>query len=216
MNHLVAPSLLAADFLHLERDIQMVNATEADWFHCDVMDGTYVPNISFGMPVLQAIKKAAAKPLDVHLMIREPERYLETFHALGANRLSIHLEASMHPDRSLSAIRELGMKSGLALNPGTPLDGLKYLLPKCDQVILMAVNPGFGGQRFLSYTFDKIAALKSMIETAGTQTLISIDGGVDANNAAKILQAGADILIAGSAVFQAANPPEAIRALKAL
>jgi ribulose-phosphate 3-epimerase len=216
MNHLVAPSLLAADFLHLERDIQMVNATEADWFHCDIMDGVYVPNISFGMPILQAIKKAAAKPLDVHLMIREPERYLETFHELGANRLSIHLEASMHPDRSLSAIRELGMKSGLALNPATPLEGLRYLLPKCDQVILMAVNPGFGGQRFLAYTFDKIAALKSMIEAAGTQTLISVDGGVDASNAAKILQAGADILIAGSAVFQASNPSEAIRTLKAL
>ncbi|MEM7656397.1 MAG: ribulose-phosphate 3-epimerase [Bacteroidota bacterium] len=214
MSHLLAPSLLAADFLHLGKDIELVNNSSADWFHCDIMDGGFVPNISFGMPVLQAIHQAAKKPLDVHLMIEDPDRYLETFAQLGSANLTVHLEGIDHADRTLSEIRKLGMKPGLALNPGTSLAGLEYLLPACFQVILMSVNPGFGGQSFIPYTLDKIRALKTMIDKQGAQTLISIDGGVGLSNATEILEAGADILIAGSSVFRADDPQEAILQLK--
>ncbi|KAF0194695.1 MAG: Ribulose-phosphate 3-epimerase [Bacteroidetes bacterium] len=212
--HLVAPSLLSADFTRLGDDIEMVNRSEADWFHIDVMDGVFVPNISFGMPVIKAIGKTAKKPLDVHLMIVKPERYFETFRDLGAAYLSIHYEAVTHLHRAVHQIRELGMKAGVVLNPHTPVQLLEGIIADVDLVLLMSVNPGFGGQKFIESTYEKIVKLKKLIGEKHSPALIEIDGGVDLKNAGKLLAAGADVLVAGNTVFSSPDPPATIRALK--
>lgn len=211
---LIAPSILAADFGRLAADIEMLNRSQADWIHCDVMDGVFVPNISFGIPVMEAVKKVATKTLDVHLMIVQPERYIDAFKKAGADIYTVHAEACTHLDRTLHAIREAGMKAGVALNPHTPLDVLRYVLPITDVVCLMSVNPGFGGQSFIPYTYDKVRALRAMIDEAGASTLIEIDGGVNAETAPLLVAAGADVLVAGSFVFRAADPEATIAALK--
>ena len=212
--HLVAPSLLSADFLNLSRDIEMINQSQADWFHIDVMDGVFVPNISFGMPVIKAINKIAQKPLDVHLMIVQPERYFETFRDLGATYLSIHIEEVTHLHRAVHQIRELGMKAGVVLNPHTPVSLLEEIITGVDLVLLMSVNPGFGGQRFIEATYDKISKLKKLITEKKSGALIEVDGGVDLLNAGKLFMAGADVLVAGNTVFSSANPAETIKKLK--
>ncbi|MEM6765253.1 MAG: ribulose-phosphate 3-epimerase [Bacteroidota bacterium] len=214
LTHKVAPSILSANFLELGQAIHMLNQSAADWIHVDVMDGMFVPNISFGFPILEAAKSIAQKPLDVHLMIEKPERYIEAFAKVGADHLTVHLEASTHLDRSLQAIKEQGMKAGVALNPATPVDGLIHVLPQVDLVCLMSVNPGFGGQSFLPYTYDKIRKLKQMIGEVGSHTLIEIDGGVNNTNAGLLLEAGADVLVAGSFVFNAKDPKATIQDLK--
>lgn len=211
---LIAPSILAADFGRLAEEIQLINRSQADWIHCDVMDGVFVPNISFGIPVLEAVKKVATKPLDVHLMIVQPERYIDTFHKAGADLLTVHAEACTHLDRTLHAIREAGMKAGVALNPHTPIEVLRYVLPLIDVVCLMSVNPGFGGQSFIPYTYDKVRALREMIVLAGSKTMIEIDGGVNATNAPLLFQAGAEMLVAGNFVFKANDPVATIASLK--
>jgi ribulose-phosphate 3-epimerase len=212
--HLVAPSLLSADFTRLGDDIEMVNRSEADWFHIDVMDGVFVPNISYGMPVIKAIGKIAMKPLDVHLMIVKPERYFETFRDLGAAYLSIHYEAVTHLHRAVHQIRELGMKAGVVLNPHTPVQLLEGIIADVDLVLLMSVNPGFGGQKFIESTYEKIGKLKKLIGEKHSQALIEIDGGVDLKNAGKLLAAGADVLVAGNTVFSSPDPSATITALK--
>ncbi|MCK9291327.1 MAG: ribulose-phosphate 3-epimerase [Bacteroidales bacterium] len=214
MKPLIAPSLLSADFLELGKAIHMINQSEADWIHCDVMDGRFVPNISFGLPIIRAIKKLAQKPLDVHLMIVEPERYITAFHDAGADMLSIHIEASIHAHRSLQQIRSLGMKAGIVLNPHTALSLLEYIVEEVDYILLMSVNPGFGGQQFIEHSYRKISELKEMLIGRGSQALIEVDGGVDVENAAKLVQHGADILVAGNAIFNADNPQEIIHQLK--
>ena len=214
MGTLIAPSLLAADFGNLERDCKMVNTSKADWFHIDIMDGVFVPNISFGMPVLKSIGSYAQKPLDVHLMIVEPERYIDTFAALGSNILTVHYEASTHLLRSLQSIKEKGMKAGVALNPHTPVDLLEPIINEIDLVCLMSVNPGFGGQSFIESTYQKVTKLKAIIEKARASTLIEIDGGVTNKNASKLIECGADVLVAGSYVFASDNPKETILGLK--
>ncbi|MCK9447852.1 MAG: ribulose-phosphate 3-epimerase [Bacteroidales bacterium] len=214
MKPLIAPSLLSADFLELGKAIHMINQSEADWIHCDVMDGRFVPNISFGLPVIRAIKKLAQKPLDVHLMIVEPERYIAAFHDAGADMLSIHIEASIHAHRSLQQIRSLGMKAGIVLNPHTALSLLEYIVEEVDYILLMSVNPGFGGQQFIEHSYRKISELKEMLIGRGSQALIEVDGGVDVENAAKLVRHGADILVAGNAIFSADNPQEIIHQLK--
>ncbi len=214
MKPLIAPSLLSADFLELGKDIHMINQSEADWIHCDVMDGRFVPNISFGLPIIRAIKKLAQKPLDVHLMIVEPERYITAFHDAGADMLSIHIEASIHAHRSLQQIRSLGMKAGIVLNPHTALSLLEYIVEEVDHILLMSVNPGFGGQQFIEHSYRKISELKEMLIGRGSQALIEVDGGVDVENAAKLVQHGADILVAGNAIFSVDNPQEIIHQLK--
>jgi ribulose-phosphate 3-epimerase len=211
---MIAPSVLSADFLHLGRDVEMINNSAADWFHVDVMDGRFVPNISFGMPVIKALKKMAQKPLDVHLMIVEPEKYFEDFKNVGADILSIHYEASTHLHRSLQAIKALGMKAGVAINPHTPVSLLKDIINDTDVVCMMSVNPGFGGQSFIPNTLRKIKELKQIIIDRGASTLIEIDGGVTLANAADIVAAGADVLLAGNTVFSAANPTQMIADLK--
>ena len=214
MQRLIAPSLLSADFLHLEDDIEMVNCSEADWFHCDIMDGRFVPNISFGIPVVQAIKKKAQKPLDVHLMIVEPEKYFEAFAKAGADIITFHYEASTHIHRSVQQIKALGLKAGVVLNPHTPVSVLEDILCDLDLVLLMSVNPGFGGQKFIERTYKKIKKLRSMINEQKTNTLIEVDGGVNTENAKALFEAGADVLVAGNAVFKSEKPIETIKKLK--
>ena len=214
MAHLLAPSLLASDFANLQRDVEMVNRSEAHWFHLDVMDGVFVPNISFGMPVMEAIARHAQKPLDVHLMIVDPDRYIQTFADLGADVLTVHAEACTHLHRTLGAIRAAGMKAGVALNPHTPVEVLRDVALELDLVCLMSVNPGFGGQSFIERTYAKTRALRTLLNDEGAEkALIEIDGGVGAGNAKALVDAGADVLVAGSSVFRAENPMEAARAL---
>ncbi len=213
---IISPSLLAADFGNLQRDCELVNASEADWFHIDVMDGVFVPNISYGMPVIEAIKKYATKPLDVHLMIVQPERYIETFQQIGADLITVHYETCPHLHRTIGQIKEVGCRAGVALNPATDVSVLKSVIQDCDLVLLMSVNPGFGGQRFIEYTYQKVAELKQLIAERGLQTLIEIDGGVNNTTGKNLIQAGADALVAGSYVFAAENPIANISLLKSL
>jgi ribulose-phosphate 3-epimerase len=213
-NTLIAPSVLAADFANLQRDIQMINSSEADWFHIDIMDGVFVPNISFGMPVLEAITKHATKTIDVHLMIVDPDRYIKTFAALGSNILTVHYEASTHLHRTLQAIKAEGMKAGVALNPHTNVNVLEDVINDIDMVCIMSVNPGFGGQSYIENTYDKVRKLKALIERKNASTLIEIDGGVTNKNAVQLVEAGADVLVAGNYVFKAENPTQTISDLK--
>ena len=214
MNHLVSPSLLAADFLNLGKDVQLVNKSLADWIHCDIMDGMFVPNISFGLPVIEQISKIAEKPLDVHLMIMDPDRYLQRFHDAGANILTVQYEACTHLHRTVSEIRRLGMKAGVTLNPHSPVILLKDILPYIDMVLLMTVNPGYGGQTFIPGSFNKIGELRSMIDEGGFDVMIEVDGGVDLHNAPMLVHAGVDVLVAGNTVFSSSDPAEVIRKLK--
>jgi ribulose-phosphate 3-epimerase len=211
---IIAPSLLASDFLHLDRECAMLNESEADWFHLDVMDGRFVPNISFGLPVIEHIAKATTKVCDVHLMILEPERYVEAFKNAGADILTVHLEACIHLHRNLQQIRSLGMQAGVALNPHTPVSLLEDVLQDMDVVCLMSVNPGFGGQKFIPQTIDKIKKLRRMIDDKGLQIKIEIDGGVTIENAPEIVAVGADVLVAGNTVFKATDPKATIAQLK--
>ena len=213
-NTIIAPSVLAADFANLQRDIEMINNSEADWFHIDIMDGVFVPNISFGMPVLEAITKHATKTIDVHLMIVDPDRYIKTFANLGANILTVHYEACTHLHRTLQAIKAEGMKAGVALNPHTNIDLLEDVINDIDMVCIMSVNPGFGGQSFIENTYSKIEKLKSLITRKNGSTIIEIDGGVTDKNAVQLVNAGADVLVAGNYVFKAENPTQTIADLK--
>jgi ribulose-phosphate 3-epimerase len=214
MKHLVAPSLLAADFTRLSEEIQMVNDSQADWLHLDVMDGHFVPNITFGMFIIEAINKMCTKPLDVHLMIDQPERYIEQFRAAGAEVISVHYEACNHLHRVVQQIKNTGAKAGVALNPHTPVSVLEDVLEDIDLALIMSVNPGFGGQKFIYNTLPKTQRLKEMISIRNTSTIIEIDGGVGLQNAEKLLQAGADVLVAGSSVFKSEDPADTIARLK--
>jgi len=211
---IIAPSLLAADFLNLGKACEMLNESEAEWFHLDVMDGSFVPNISYGLPVIEQIKSTTSKVLDVHLMIVSPEKYIGDFKKAGANILTVHYEACPHLHSTLQQIKAHGMKAGVALNPHTAVDLLKDVIKDIDVVCVMSVNPGFGGQKFIEHTYEKVKALKQIITNAGASTLIEIDGGVTENNAAKLVQAGADILVAGTTVFKASDPKQMIVTLK--
>jgi len=216
MKHLVSPSLLAADFLNLGRDVEMVNNSLADWIHCDIMDGLFVPNISFGLPVVEHVRKIASKPLDVHLMIVDPDRYLTRFHDAGANILTVQYEACMHLQRTVTEIRKMGMKAGVAVNPHTPVTLLENTLPFIDMVLIMTVNPGFGGQSFIHESYNKISDLRKMIDKGGYDVLIEVDGGIDTTNAAQLVETGVDVLVAGNSVFNSTDPGETIRKLKDL
>lgn len=211
---IIAPSILAADFANLEREVKMLNESEADWIHIDIMDGVFVPNISFGIPVTEAINRHAKKPLDVHLMIVQPERYVEAFRKAGAEVISVHVEACPHLHRNLQQIKSLGAKAGVAINPHTSITELENVIADIDVVCMMSVNPGFGGQKFIENTYRKVAALKEMINRAGAKTLIEIDGGVNQQNAKPLLEAGASILVAGNFVFSAHDPKDVIKSLK--
>jgi ribulose-phosphate 3-epimerase len=216
MKPFIAPSILAADFANIQSEVEMLNSSEADFIHVDIMDGLFVPNISFGIPVTEAIQKHAQKPLDVHLMIQNPDQYLEAFRKAGASIITVHYEACTHLQRTLQAIRQLGAKAGVAINPHTPVELLVDVLEDIDVVIIMSVNPGFGGQKFIENTYSKVKRLNSMILEKGTETLIEIDGGVNLENAPKLLSAGADILVAGSFVFNAPDPVQTIGELKSI
>jgi ribulose-phosphate 3-epimerase len=216
MDHLVSPSLLAADFANLQNDIMMINRSEADWLHLDIMDGVFVPNLSFGFPVIKAVKKIAAKPLDVHLMIIDPDRFLEQFCDVGANNLTVQYEACTHLNRTVTEIRNLGMKAGVAINPHTPVFLLKNILPYIDMVLVMTVNPGFGGQLFIKESYNKITELRKMIDAGGYSVLIEVDGGIDTVNAPKLIESGVNVLVAGNSVFSSTDPEGTIRKLKRL
>jgi ribulose-phosphate 3-epimerase len=216
MPHLVAPSVLSADFANLQRDVEMINRSNADWFHVDVMDGVFVPNISLGLPVIKAIKKHATKPLDVHLMIVQPEKYLVHFKEAGADILSVHYEASTHLHRTIQEIKKLGMQAGVAINPHTSVFLLEDIIADCDLICMMSVNPGFGGQQFIRNTFTKVQQLKEMILRKNSSAKIEIDGGVDFLNYKQLVQVGADVLVAGNTVFSAPQPSEAIQVLKSV
>lgn len=214
MKHLIAPSVLAADFANLQHDVEMINASSADWFHVDIMDGVFVPNISFGFPVMQAINKYASKPLDVHLMIVDPDRYLEDFKKAGAANITVHYEACTHLHRTIHAIKDLGCNAGVALNPHTPVSFLTDIIEDIDLVCLMSVNPGFGGQKFITNTYSKIRALKSLASGRNENLFIEIDGGVGSQNALSLLNAGANVLVAGNFVFSSEDPSKTIAELK--
>jgi ribulose-phosphate 3-epimerase len=216
MDHLISPSILAADFGNLRSEVTIVNNSLADWIHLDIMDGLFVPNISFGFPVVESVKKTAQKPLDVHLMIVDPDRYLNRFHDAGASILTVQYEACTHLNRTVNEIRRLGMKAGVAVNPHTPVSLLKNILPYTDMVLIMTVNPGFGGQSFIKESYDKIAELREMIKTGGYNVLIEVDGGVDTTNAESLVMTGVNVLVAGSSVFSSKDPAETIRKLKTL
>jgi ribulose-phosphate 3-epimerase len=213
---IIAPSVLASDFANLQREIEMINQSQADWIHIDIMDGVFVPNISFGIPVTEAIKRHAKKPMDVHLMIVQPERYVEAFHKAGAEIISVHVEACPHLHRNLQQIKALGCKAGVAINPHTSVSELEEVINDIDVVCMMSVNPGFGGQKFIENTYQKVKRLRELIQSKKANTLIEIDGGVNLQNAKPLIEAGADVLVAGNFVFGAANPMEVIQQLKSL
>ncbi len=216
MNHLIAPSMLSADFANLQKDIEMVNQSEADWFHLDIMDGMFVPNISFGIPVIEAINKYAKKPLDVHLMIEDPDRFTELFKKAGADILTVHMEACRHLHRSIQKIHSLDMKAGVSLNPHTPINTLEDIITELDMVLIMSVNPGFGGQKFIPQAYNKIKQLKQLIKDTGSSAKIEVDGGVSSSNAKELTEAGVDILVAGSFIFKSDDPLKTIKDLKHL
>jgi ribulose-phosphate 3-epimerase len=214
MSIIISPSVLSCDFANIQRDVEMINNSDADWFHIDVMDGVFVPNISFGFPVMQAIKKHATKPLDVHLMIQNPDSYLEDFKKAGADWLTVHYEACTHLHRTIQAIKSLGMKAGVALNPHTPISVLEEIIVDLDLVLIMSVNPGFGGQKFISFSIDKVQKLKQLIIDSNSKALIEVDGGVNLETGKELINAGADALVAGSFVFNSSNPSLTIKDLK--
>jgi ribulose-phosphate 3-epimerase len=211
---IIAPSILASDFANLQREVEMINRSEADWFHIDIMDGVFVPNISMGLPVVEAINRHAKKPLDVHLMIVQPERYVEAFRKAGAEVISVHVEACPHLHRNIQQLKSLGCKAGVAINPHTSIVELENLIIDIDLICLMSVNPGFGGQKFIEHTYKKTAALKELIKRTGSKAMIEIDGGVNQQNARPLIEAGADVLVAGNFVFSNANPTLVIADLK--
>jgi ribulose-phosphate 3-epimerase len=214
MNHLVSPSFLSANFGNLEKDVLMINRSQADWIHLDIMDGVFVPNISFGFPVIECVKKVSLKPLDVHLMIIDPDRFLKQFRDAGADFLTVQYEACTHLHRTVNEIRNLGMKAGVALNPHTPVSHLKNILPYIDMVLIMTVNPGFGGQSFIMESYNKITELRSVIYAGDYDVLIEVDGGIDTENAAKLIESGVNVLVAGNSIFNSVDPIETIRQLK--